>query len=78
MAGVTPHKRLDESETLTLAIRYEAAYRADPMGTYQNLLGWYGKDNTNSIIKWMEATKFNCTIDESAGLAEDFNPEEAA
>jgi hypothetical protein len=79
VGGTIPHfERLSEAETLTLAVRYETAYRTDPLMTYHELIGLYGRDNTASIVRWIEAAQFSCTIDESAGLGDNFDPKEAA
>jgi hypothetical protein len=76
--GGDPPTQLSEQETLTLAIRYEAAYIENPLETYRELTTLYGRENTGSIVRWIETTKFNCVIDESAGLDEAFDPKEAA
>lgn len=82
MGGRTPHHKdspeIDETETLTLALRYEKWYASDPLAAYHDMIGNYGKEKTASIVKWMETFHENrrsypfidtdATIDESAGL----------
>lgn len=77
MGEKSPHQGLSESDRLTLAIRYQAAYTLDPIETFGQLLTLYGKADTHLIIRCMEVLP-ECrialyvddedTIDESAGL----------
>lgn len=52
-----------ESRLLTVAIERQSAYEADPVHYYQELVTEFGRDDANTIMRWIESLKCNTALE---------------
>jgi hypothetical protein len=51
-----------EARLLSVAVARQTAYEADPVHYYQELVTEFGRDDANTIMRWIESLKCNTAL----------------